>query len=205
MDKDARAPLGSGHAKQGNKVVDVAVNAAVGDESHEVQGFARVAGGVHCVHQHGVARQRSIIDGARDADDVHEDHPAGPQGHVAHLGVAHLPLGEPHRLAARVEPAHGERAAHPVEERRVRLRNRVVLVRVAQAEAVQDDQHGERWSHARSRGSRNGPGVRGRGGAWTLPPRGRDRRAGRRTRAFRGCRRRERARGTRARSDRRSR
>ena len=89
-------PLVPGHLQQGEQVGDVAVDPAVGQQAHQVQGGAPLPAVLHGVQQDGVAEEVPRLDVPADPGQVLEHHPAGADVGVAHLGVAHLPLGQAH-------------------------------------------------------------------------------------------------------------
>ena len=97
MDEDILHAGLRGDFHQADEVVDVGVHTAVGYEAHEVQAAAGSLG--ESVHNHGILGQGTIVDGVGDAAEVLEHHAAGTQIQVAHLGVAHLPVGQTHVLA----------------------------------------------------------------------------------------------------------
>ena len=74
---------------------DMAVDAAVGHQAHEVDGAPVGHGAVDRLAQHGVARERAVLDRQVDPGELLVDDPAGADVEVPDLGVAHLPLGQP--------------------------------------------------------------------------------------------------------------
>src|SRR5207237_5414279 len=69
---------------------------------HDALPILHPLGGSEQVAEDRVAGQGPVGHGRVDAGEVLLDHGAGSQVEVPHLGVAHLPLGEAHRAAARL-------------------------------------------------------------------------------------------------------
>ena len=77
-------------------MVLVAVDAAIGQKAHQVEGGALFLGALHRPHQHLVAVNFLLLHRLGDAGELLVNHPAGADVGVAHLGVAHLPLRQTH-------------------------------------------------------------------------------------------------------------
>jgi len=75
-----------------------------------------------------------------DAHEVLRHHAAGAEVQVAHLGVAHLSLGEPDGAAARREEGPGRPLPEPVPDRSAGELDGVALALGAVAPAVEDDE-----------------------------------------------------------------
>ena len=85
-----------GQAQQGPQVLDVGVDTAVGQQTDEVQGRSLFQTAVHGVEVGAVAEEGAVLNGTGDPGQVLKHHPAGADVGVAHLAVAHLPLGQTH-------------------------------------------------------------------------------------------------------------
>ena len=88
----------SGPLQQPTQMVDVAVDAAVGDQSHEVDASAvglGVGDGVlECLN----FEEGPVADGEADAGEVLVDDAPGADVEVPHFAVAHLAFGQAHGL-----------------------------------------------------------------------------------------------------------
>ena len=142
------------------QVLHAGVHPARRHEPQQVEPLG-VAGGPEDL----VVEERAILDCLVDPEQVLLDDRSRPQIEVAHLRVAHLALGQPHRGAPCGE--RGVRIAVPqvVEHGRVGLLDRVARTGLGQAPAVQHDQadpigtHGEAAATIRANpsGSRLAP------------------------------------------------
>ena len=73
----------------------MAVHAARAEQTHQVNGLARVDGCAHVAHQHVVFLHRAIHDGLGNQRQLLIDDAARAHVGVADLAVAHLPSGRP--------------------------------------------------------------------------------------------------------------
>ena len=126
--------------EQRHEVVDVAVNASVRYEAHEVELRPAPLHRVDRALDRGVGVERARRDLLRDARDVLVDHAAGAHRHVADFGVPHLSGRETDGFARGFE-LRARVLRRATKERRARLRGRVARAAVADAEAVENDQH----------------------------------------------------------------
>ena len=139
VDVDLLDPLVLGHFQQGEQVGDMAVDAAVRQQAHQVQGRAPLPAVGHGLQIGGIFEKLAAVDVPADVGQVLEDHPAGPHVGVAHLAVAHLAVGQAH-----VQAGGGQLTARTVPEDPVQVGGGCVGHRVAgaglpQAEAVHDN------------------------------------------------------------------
>ena len=140
-------------APVGERVDDEVVDAPLSRQLHERLEVA--LGRVHAaardepdqVHARGVPhrglerlvlRQRPVLDRGVDAREVLRDDRAGAEVEVADLGVAHLALREPHRLALGGQLGVRVLVPQPVEDRRRRERDRVARAVRGEPPAVED-------------------------------------------------------------------
>ena len=79
------------------------VDAPIGEKAVEVEGVPPRLAGVHGGHVGFVFKEGAVLDGPGNPGQVLVDNPASADVGVAHLAVAHLPVGEPH-----VQPGGGE-------------------------------------------------------------------------------------------------
>ena len=136
-----------GHLQQGIQVLDVGVDAAVGQKPVQVQAGALFQAVVHGLVVGGVFKEAAIVDGAGDAGQVLEHHPAAADVGVAHLAVAHLPGGQTHVQAAGGQGGVGIFGEKPVQLGRPGQAHGVAGAGVGEAEAVHDDQGSRRLVH----------------------------------------------------------
>jgi hypothetical protein len=102
VDVDLLQSLFFGHAQQGVQVGDMAVDASVGQKTHQVQGGALLLAGGHSGEVRRIFRQGAVLGSLGDLRQILKDHPARAHIGVAHLAVADLPLGQTH-----VQPGGG--------------------------------------------------------------------------------------------------
>jgi len=88
-------------------VDQVAVHAAVGQKAHKVHRAAGLLGVLHRTQKGGIFKKAVIPDVLGDAGQLLIDDAAGTDVGVAHLAVAHLPVGQAHRLARTVQQGVG--------------------------------------------------------------------------------------------------
>ena len=96
-------PAPDGQANQRAQVRDVAVHAAVRDETHQVHGTIIGHRRVDLLGEHGVVVDRPVLDRQVDAREFLIDHTTGADVEVTHLGVAHLARRQAHGEPTRVE------------------------------------------------------------------------------------------------------
>ena len=141
-------PLAPCQLEQRPQVVDVRVDAAVGDEPEQVDVAAALPRPAKRARERRALEERARLDRLVDAHEVLEDHAPGPDRQVADLGVAHLARRQADVLARgaqrRVRVALPER----VEDGRVRELDRVPRARRRAAPPVQDDERYERERRA---------------------------------------------------------
>src|SRR6266550_397604 len=100
---------------------------------------------LHGVDQHWILLQIAALDSLADADDVLFDDASRANVQMSDFGVAHLAGRESHGLAGSFERCPRRFAIQPVETRRLRLGNCVVLPLFAAAESVNDDENEKGW------------------------------------------------------------
>ena len=101
MDIDPLQTLVLRQLQQGKQVLQVGVDAAVRQQTHQVQGGALLLAGVHGVVVGGIGEKVPVGDGLGDAGQVLEHHSAGADVGVAHLAVAHLSVRQAHVQSGR--------------------------------------------------------------------------------------------------------
>ena len=141
VDVDPLQPPAFGHVHGGHDMAQVAVDAAVGDQTQQVEGASLRARPVHRGPVGGVFKKCAVFNGAADAGQVLEHHPARADVGVAHLAVADLSFGKAHVQPGGGEGRVGAGGKQRVQFRGLRLIDGVGLILFAQAEAVQDEQN----------------------------------------------------------------
>ena len=142
VDIDGVAAQLAGHLDGGLHVLDMGVDAAVAEQTHDMHGLARVPGGGHGLQIGGILKEVPVGDGLGDFGQVLEHHPAGADVGVAHLAVAHLALGQTHVQAGGGEVGAGVFGKELVQHRGVGGVDRVALVTGAEAEAIHNNKNG---------------------------------------------------------------
>ncbi len=140
MDADLGDAVAGGLREQGEEVVDVAVDVAVGQQADEVEWLAGVLDGGD-----GVVPSRAGEQGFAGDRNLHElgalvEDPPGTQGVVSDFAVAHVAVGRhPDRSAVGQQAGERRQAAQRVERGCMCKRNSVADVAAADADAVHDD------------------------------------------------------------------
>ena len=133
-------PLRPRELEQGEQVVDVGVHAAVRDEPEQVHVAAARPRSLERPQERFVPRQRTVADRLVHPHEILEQDPPRPDRQVADLGVAHLALREPDRLAGSLQRPARILAPEPVEHGRVGELDGVPRPGGRAAPAVQDDE-----------------------------------------------------------------
>ena len=139
-----RHPLPLRQLEQRADVVDVRVDAAVGDEPEQVDVSPALLRAPERGDERLVLEEAAVLDRAVDPLEVLVEDAAGADRQVADLGVAHLPGGQADGLARRGERRVRVVLPEPVEHRRVGELDGVPRSRRGDAPAVQDDERYER-------------------------------------------------------------
>ncbi len=135
-----RHPLASRELEQSTQVLDVRVNAAVGDESEQMDVPGALTRPLERATERLVLEERSGLDRAVHPHEVLVDDPPGADRQVPDLRVPHLAVREPDRQPGRASVVCGKRAPEVVEDRRVRELDRVPRPRRRATPAVEDDE-----------------------------------------------------------------
>ena len=131
-------------------MVDVAVNAAIGAKPQQMQGPAAVG---HALLQRCQLRcvlQLIVAHGVADPHQFLTDDPPGADGEMAHLGVAHLLIGQPHMGAAGLDQRVGIGMPKRLHHWRVALADGVVFAVVAVSPTIQNGENDWGYSHVPS-------------------------------------------------------
>ena len=107
VDEDVRELLLAGHAQECVEVADVGVDAAIGEQTDEMQAVTLLRGELEGTDEGGIGEEAAVGDGGVDAGHVHADDAAGAEVEVADLGVAHLAVWEADEVIAGVEEGVG--------------------------------------------------------------------------------------------------
>ena len=92
-----RHSLASGELEERAQVVDVRVDAAVGDEAEQVDVAAPLPAQLEGARSASFSWKAPVLDGAVQADEILVDDPARADRQVADLGVPHLAVRQPDR------------------------------------------------------------------------------------------------------------
>ncbi len=125
-------------------MVDVRVNAALGDEAKQMHAVAAL----EYAAQHRVVEERAVGDRVVDALEVLRQPAAGADRQMADLGVAHLAGREARGRTGRVERRVRPLRPEPVEHRRVGELDGVAGTGRGTTPAVENDERYE-WEAAR--------------------------------------------------------
>ena len=130
--------VGLGDVAEFVEVVDRRVHAAVRHETHEVHVHALRLGVLESRLHLRVLHDRTVLAGAVDLHQILIDHAARTDIEVSHLGVAHLPVGQPHVLAVGMQLRMRILFGHRRNICGMDGRNDVTLGSVADAPTVQN-------------------------------------------------------------------
>ena len=135
------------HLHQGEEVVDVGVDAAVAEQTHEVKGRALFLAGVHGVNIGGILEEISVINGFADPGQVLKHHPACADVGVAHLTVAHLACRQTYIQTGGGQLCMGILLEELIQTRSVGGGNGVALRLGPETESVHNDECGRCFVH----------------------------------------------------------
>ena len=124
-------------------MVEVGVDAALGDEPEQVNVAAARLRALEGADEHRILEERAVADRGVHPLQVLEQDPAGPDRQMADLGVAHLPGRQADRLAGGREGRVRVLAPEPVEDGRVRELDSIARAGRRAAPAVEDDERYE--------------------------------------------------------------
>ena len=93
VDQNGDTGAGRGPA-QGDKMMDVAVYAAVGKKAGEMKPAVRLQGFLYDIHEDGIGFQRAVFHGHVDTRHVLVDDTARADIEVSDFGVAHIAFGQ---------------------------------------------------------------------------------------------------------------
>ena len=145
VDEDLGDAPPSRRAHQRFQVLDVAVDAAVGHQPHEVEAAARLLDLGQRIQQDLVPIQLAALDGLVDARQVLVNDTSCADIEVADLGIAELPARQAHVGRRRLEEAVGGAGDEAIPHRLAGLRNRIVFGLDPMAPAVEDTQDHKLW------------------------------------------------------------
>ena len=121
-------------------MLQVGVNAAVAEQTHEMQGGIVFPAGVHGADIGRIFKKAPIVNGFADAGQILKHHPACADIGVAHLAVAHLPLGQAHVQAGGRQTAAGALGEDAVQVGLGRVSHGVARTLGGDAKAIHDNQ-----------------------------------------------------------------
>ena len=129
-----------GHAQQGVQVGVVAVHPAVAQQANEVQGLALLLGAIHRPDERLLLKQVAIQNVLGDAGQFLIHHAARADVEVAHLAVAHLPVGQAYAHAAGAQLGVGIGGHQPVHIGGTGGQDGIALRVGVDAKAIHDNQ-----------------------------------------------------------------
>jgi len=138
---DFVAAATGGQLDGGHQVVFMAVNAALGQEAENMHSAPRCFGLVDGVAIHRVGEKVAVGNGFVNTGEILVDHPPGAEGHMAHFGVAHLPLGQSNSEAGGGDQRFWLMRPQAVPHRGVGGVDGVEFGGVIVSPAVEDDQY----------------------------------------------------------------
>ena len=144
-------PLAACQLEQREQVVEVRVDASLGDEAEQVNVPSTLPCPCESADERGVVEEGAVPDREVDPHQVLEEHAAGADREVPHLGVPHLAGGQADGLARGGERRVWEQAPEGVEDRRLGEVDGVPRARRGEAPAIEDDERYEREAAVRHR------------------------------------------------------
>ena len=129
------------HFQHAEPVVGMAVDAAGADQTHQVDGLARVDGSLHVLDQHGVLEHLAVADGLGDEGQLLVDDAASAQ-------VAHLTVGQTDCHAGGVNGGHGVFCHQGIDEGLVGCGHGIAVGLVGgPAKAIHDTEQNRFFGH----------------------------------------------------------
>ncbi|MNV82321.1 hypothetical protein D3C71_1760470 [compost metagenome] len=116
------------------------VHAARRQQAEQVHRAAAAPGAIDQVEQRRIGGELAGGDRPVDAREVLVHHAAGAEVHVAHFGVAHLPLGQADGGPRGGDPAMRKALQQAVQGRRARRGQGVGIGLLTQTDAIQNNQ-----------------------------------------------------------------
>ena len=147
VDEDVGQLMLRGHAEESLEVALVRVDAAVGEQTDEVERSSLLRGQFAGADQCGVGEEAAVEDGGVDAGHVHADDSARAQIQVADFGVAHLAVGQADEVLAGAKEGVGVFAEQLVVGGFAGLGDGVAVGLGAIAPAVEDGEN-DGFGHA---------------------------------------------------------
>ncbi len=140
MDERAVDFILGGDVAQLEQMLQRRMHAAVGGKAHEMDADAVLAGIVERADDLGILQNRIVAAGAVDFDQILVDDAPGADVEVAHLRIAHLPVGQTDVLAVGAQLRVGITLGHGRDISGMNRRNDVGPVVAAVAPAVENHQ-----------------------------------------------------------------
>ena len=148
MNEDAINTLLLGHFQERIKMIDVRVNAAVGDEPEDVQAAATRTCVLHSGEQDRVLEELAVLDHQIDAGDVHVHDASGAYVEMADFAVAHLPIRQADVLAAGMNQGIRIFAEQAVVIGFAGQRDGISFGFGTVSPAIEDDEDERFWAHS---------------------------------------------------------
>ena len=116
----------------------VAVDAAIGQKSHDMQRRAVPAAVLHALQQRRIPEEISVLNALGNARQFLVDDPSGTHVQMADFGIAHLSVRQSDRQSGGISLNKGTLLHQPVKIRCIRQSNRIVLSFFTESESVHD-------------------------------------------------------------------
>ena len=139
MDTHVHA-VGSGDIHERAEVVDMAVHAAVGQQSGEVQPPARPLHVRQQLKQRGVGGKFARLHRHVDAGHILIHDASGPDIEVPHFRIAHISGGQPHRAPGGVDARRARQGDEPIDVGRPRKAGGIARTGGSQSVAIKNEE-----------------------------------------------------------------
>ena len=120
---------------------DMPMHPAIRHDTHQMRRPARRLHLARKFHQRRIGRKGPILHRQINRAKVHRHHASRADIGMPHLGIAHLPRGQPHIRPVGDQPGFRAGRPKPVEIWHIRLRRRIALAAFGKPPAVKDAQH----------------------------------------------------------------
>ena len=144
MNKNLLDPLLPGKPQKREKMIELAVNAAIGDQSHQMERSLPCR--LQYLSYFLVAEKIARFDGFVDAGNVLMNHTPGPDIEMADFAVSHQAFGKADSRSARLQGNPGVASKKLLESGQLGLGDSVALLEVTETPAVQNCKYEYRWS-----------------------------------------------------------
>ena len=144
VNRDPACAIRRGDVEHRHQMIDMAVHAAVGKQSPDMQRRAVGDSLFDRIDNRRIAREGPALDRLRDSHQVLVDNAARANRQMPDFGIAHHARRQAHRFARRVELGMRLRRVEPVHHRSLRRRDRVRRAALADSPSVENYQRCDR-------------------------------------------------------------